>query len=165
MFGRNYRNNQFPLMFSCNPLSENHWQLRSRLVKLEVVHNYLESSCGTFHRIAISVSLYELAQPFYRSWSGEENSLCWMILIKKKHSPCTTKKWTKAFKFALCGPLQEKMPHDKTTDANSLDVLELQIQTGIGSFDPCPLGDYLENPSSSCQGKNGKEGLDPSFLS
>lgn len=65
--------------------------------------------------------------------------------------------------FSLCGPIQEKMPHDKTTDVDSLGVLELRIQTGIGSFDPSPLGDYLENPSSSRQGKNGKEELDPSF--
>lgn len=30
----------------CNALSENHEELRPRLVKLEVVQDHLESSCG-----------------------------------------------------------------------------------------------------------------------
>lgn len=81
MLDRYYRNNRFPLMFSCNPLSENHEELRPRLVKLEVVHDHLESSYGVGNRIPVSVSRYDLAQPFYRSHSGEENSLCCVILV------------------------------------------------------------------------------------
>lgn len=46
MFGRYCRNSQFPLMSSCNSLSEDHKELTPRLVIVEVVHDHLGSSCG-----------------------------------------------------------------------------------------------------------------------